>query len=133
MTDYEALELRHYYRAENAAAFRYWVSLNFAVLVAAYAVGPHLNLLTVSVILTLYVMVTYTNQRVLQTIGKDQQALADQITQMNDATEAVSPALNVVGEGTTGLQSFLVFALILRALLFIGTIFFVLNQAGYVG
>ena len=133
MTDYEALELRHYYRAENAAAFRYWVSLNFAVLVASYAVGSHLNLLTVSVILTLYIMVTYTNQRVLQTIAKDQQALADQITQMHDAAGANSPAMNVAAEGTIGLKSFLVIALILRAMLFIGTIFLVLNQAGCLG
>jgi hypothetical protein len=133
MTDYEVLELRHYYRAESATAFRYWVSLNFAVLVAAYAVGGHLNLLTVSIILTLYVMVTYSNQRVLQSIGADQQALADQIKQMNDTTEAISPAMNVVAEGTMGIRSFLVVAFTLRAFLFIGTVFFVLYQAGYVG
>ena len=133
MTDYELLELRHNYRAETASAFRYWVSLNFAILVAAYAVGPHLNLLTVSVILTLYVMVTFTNQRVLQTIGADQQALEEQIKQTNDTTVAINPVMNVSVKGAMGNRSFVIVGLMLRASLFVGTIFFVINQAGYIG
>ena len=133
MTDYEALELRQYYRAENAAAFRYWVSLTFAVLVAAYVAGDHLNWLTVSVILTLYVLVSYSNQRILQTIGDDLEALTKQIELMIANNEEESPALQIAAEGMRGLGSFLAVAYTLRAILFIGTIIYVLSQAGYIG
>jgi|GEM_PF-769907 len=79
MTPYEALELRYYYRNETASAFRYWVSLTFAVLVAAYVAGEQLNGWTVGIILVLYMMVAWSNNRILLTSSADMQALSEEI------------------------------------------------------
>lgn len=133
MTPYEALELRYYYRNETAAAFRYWVSLTFAVLVAAYVAGDQLNGWTVGIILVLYIMVTWSNNRILLTSSADIQALSEEIELMIEDETINSPALNGTLEGIVGLKSFMIVAYILRGTLFIGTIFYVLHRAGYVG
>ncbi len=131
MTEYEVLELRHYYRTENTAAFRYWVSLNFAVLVAAYAAGSYLNTLTVIVIFALYAMVTFTNLRVMRSIQTDLRALAEQIGQMIEASDPPSPALNAAANILGGGQSFQIIHLAMRATLIIGTVVFVLHRASF--
>lgn len=133
MTEYEALELRHYYRTEDGSAFRYWVSLNFAVLVAAYAVGTHMNAWIVSVILLLYGMVTYSNLRVRQTIHADQKALIEEINQMIGNGDSSNMALIAITQGHESSQSFRLTAYAMRIILIIGTVMFVLNRAGYIG
>jgi hypothetical protein len=133
MTEYEVLELRHYYRTEDGSAFRYWVSLNFALLVAAYAVGTHLNAWIVLVLLLLYGMVTYANFRVRRSIHTDQQALFEQINQMINVGDTSSPALIAVAQSHENSRSFRVTAYVMRVILIISTVVFVLNRAGYIG
>ena len=96
MTDYELMELSASRADEVARAFRFWVTINFAVVAAAYAAGNLLSVWTVALILGLYLFITYTNDRVMRQGGMIQKGLLDEMIRQAQPPEAPGPALKAM-------------------------------------
>jgi hypothetical protein len=133
MTDYELIELSGSRSDEYSRTFRFWISLNFAVVVAAYAAGDLLNIWTTALVLGLYALITYTNALVSVQILAVQKGFVEEMKELAQVSEASHPALRATIGSLEVSRTSLPAGVALRSALVIGTIVFVLHRAGYLG
>ena len=133
MTPYEITELRLNISDKLTQSFRWWISITFAALVAAYVVGPDLAGATGAIIIGLYIVATFNNLVLQSSYLRAGGALEEEAVAYQE--QAASPSLtleNMISSGSRS-ASIIRAQLILRGVMFVATIGYIIHRAGYIG
>ena len=129
MTEYELLDLRRSYDGEAISLLRFWISITFAVLVAAQVAGSSMGMAGVIAATSLYLLITLITAfgitRHVQTLG----GLFDEIEILSVAKGRQSPVL----KGTFLIHSVGRVVVGIHVVGFVGTFIYLLLRAGYIG
>jgi hypothetical protein len=129
MTAYELLDLRKGYAAEAIGLFKFWVSVTFAVLVAAHVAGVGIGIWGVVAAATMYSILTLVTSFGIRRFGNVHSSLLDSISSFDAEMENTLSTLggnnpsDAVTNTLLGLQCFG----------FVGTTTYLLFCAGYIG
>lgn len=133
MSPYEIIDARISILEQMAQAYRWWVSITFAAIVAAYAAGPDLAGAPCALVITLYTIVTINGilmQSAFQSMGR---TLRDEALTFQEGSASPSPSLEQMNiAGQRGLAVVRI-QLATRGIMFVATIGYILYRAGYVG
>ena len=133
MTPYEIVDLQLNIAEKITHTFRWWVSITFAALVAAYVAGPDLAGAPCAIILFAYTVVslgTLNAQRVYLGVAD---GLVNESLAYQAQAELPSPVLEEVFIDRLGGPAVIGAQVVLRGIMFLATIGYVLYRAGYIG
>lgn len=133
MTPYEITELRLNISDKLTQSFRWWISITFAALVAAYVVGPDLVGATSAIIIGLYIVATVNNVVLQRSYLRASGALGEEAAAYQE--QAASPSLTLERLTSSNFRSASIIRaqLILRGAIFVATIGYIIHRAGYIG
>ena len=133
MTPYEIIDARLTMSGQMVQTFRWWVSITFAILVAAHAAGPSLVGIPCALVVLLYTLVSFNVLITQNAFVSGGRALNDEARAFQAESESPSPLMEAMLQTESRRSVVILTQLAIRIIMFLATIGYILHRAGYIG